>query len=200
MWFFQYVIAAFASPAEGAALVCFAPGKPNANQIMTGNNSGRAPVNHKAVNIMAQPRLAIIRLPSPRAFASNKWSAAEGGMRPPRFRSYSRRFETRSFASGRLQNVPDLRVRPFSAVPEIGTKCRKTPMTGSWPEVNAWQISRSLSRYNGASVRSSYSKSPYISQHGGDTSRGTRSSPRSNSMRSGSSRLGLIWLISTRQL
>ena len=186
-------------PGEGAALVCFAPGQPNANQIMTGNNCGRAPVNHKAVNIMAQPRLVIIRLPSPRAFASNNWSAVEGGMRPPGFDSIEAVW-TLSFASGRPQNVPELRVGPFSAVPEIGTKCRKTPMTGSWPEVNAWQISRSLSRYNGASVRSSYSKSPYISQHGGDTSRGTKSSPRSNSMRSGSSRLGLIWLISTRQL
>jgi hypothetical protein len=29
---------------------------------MTGNNCGRAPVNHKAVNIMAQPRLATLRL------------------------------------------------------------------------------------------------------------------------------------------
>jgi len=40
---------------------------------MTGNKSGRAPVNHKAVNIMAQLRLATIRLPPPRAFASNNW-------------------------------------------------------------------------------------------------------------------------------
>ena len=86
MWFFQYVRASCASPAEGAALVRFAPGKPNANQIMTGNNCG-APVNHKAVNIMAQPRLVIIRLPSPRAFASNNWSATDGGMRPPGFDS-----------------------------------------------------------------------------------------------------------------
>jgi len=28
---------------------------------MTGNNSRRASVNHKAVNIMAQPRLATVR-------------------------------------------------------------------------------------------------------------------------------------------
>ena len=53
-----------------AALLNFAPSKPNANQIMTGNNCGRASVNHKAVNIMAQPRLATIHLLSPRAFAS----------------------------------------------------------------------------------------------------------------------------------
>ena len=71
MWFFQYVIEGCAFPSEGPALVCFALSQPNANQIMTGNNCGRAPVNHKAVNIMAQPRLATIRLPSPRAFASN---------------------------------------------------------------------------------------------------------------------------------
>jgi hypothetical protein len=38
---------------------------------MTGNNSARASVNHKAVNIMAQPRLATLCLLSPRAFASN---------------------------------------------------------------------------------------------------------------------------------
>jgi hypothetical protein len=112
MWFFQYVRASCASPAEGAALLHLASSKLLFYQIMTGNNSGRAPVNHKAVNIMAQPRLATLRLPSPRAFASNNWGAADGGMRTPRFRSYSSRFETRSFASGRLQKVPDLRVRP----------------------------------------------------------------------------------------
>ena len=61
------------SPDEGAALLRLAPSKPNANQIMTGNNCGRAPVNHKTVNIMAQPRLETLRLPSPRAFASNNW-------------------------------------------------------------------------------------------------------------------------------
>ena len=44
----------------------------------------------------------MIRLPSPRAFASNKWSAAGGGMRRPRFRSYSSRFVTRAFADGAL--------------------------------------------------------------------------------------------------
>ncbi|MGB9167178.1 MAG: hypothetical protein WCC41_22475, partial [Rhodomicrobium sp.] len=72
---------------EGAALVCFAPGQPNANQIMTGNNCRRASVNHKAVNIMAQPRLAAICLLSPRAFASNNWSAVDDSMRSPQVRS-----------------------------------------------------------------------------------------------------------------
>jgi hypothetical protein len=38
--FFQCVTATCALPAEGAALVCFAPSQPNANQITTGNKSG----------------------------------------------------------------------------------------------------------------------------------------------------------------
>ncbi len=36
---------------------------------MTGNKSGRASVNHKAVNIMAQHRLATLRLPVRPGFA-----------------------------------------------------------------------------------------------------------------------------------
>ena len=50
-------------PVEGAALLGFAPNKPFFNQTHGGNEFRRAPVNHKAINVMAQPRLATIGLP-----------------------------------------------------------------------------------------------------------------------------------------
>ena len=70
-----------ASPAEGVALLHFERSKPNANQIMTGNKSGRTSVNYKAVNIMVQPRLATIRLPVRPAFAPcrHTWNACASG-------------------------------------------------------------------------------------------------------------------------
>jgi hypothetical protein len=97
---FQCVIADFASPAEGAALLCFEPSKPNANQIMTGNNSGAHPLTMTGFTIAAGPFAATMHLPlwprlAPlsgygragpfRTIKTKVWMAASGAPQRSRF-------------------------------------------------------------------------------------------------------------------
>jgi hypothetical protein len=77
MYCFQKLIADYPCPLKGAALLHPAPGKLLFYQIMTGNNSGRASINYKTINILERPSPATIHLPGLQDFppCRDTWNA-----------------------------------------------------------------------------------------------------------------------------